>query len=169
MIVSETHSGGKAKTCPPTRYGSPLPWRRGRVCAELYVSLGNQVSEVVSVFPGILEANVYGVKVPGNEDGRACMAAIVTDDNKAPNFEKLYKHIAGNLASYAIPQFIRLLPEMESTGTFKQRKVSSHRFPDVSNTENCERVDQLCVMCSCYSGYVRPRRSRPRQNRSFRW
>ncbi len=34
-----------------------------------------------------------------------------------------YKHIASQLASYAIPQFVRLLPEMESTGTFKQRKV----------------------------------------------
>lgn len=150
------------------RIGDTFRWKGENVST-------NEVSEVVSVFPGILEANVYGVKVPGNEDGRACMAAIVTADGKAPDFEKLsvgqlfltavavfflsvlsfplcnnictlrthridvsdalgahdrstrYKHIAEQLASYAIPQFIRLLPAMESTGTFKQRKVSSDR------------------------------------------
>ena len=44
---------------------------------------------MVSVFPGILEANVYGVKVPGNADGRACMAAVVTSDGKAPDLALL--------------------------------------------------------------------------------
>lgn len=28
------------------------------------------------------------------------------------------------LPSYAVPVFVRMLPEMESTGTFKQRKVT---------------------------------------------
>jgi fatty-acyl-CoA synthase len=32
-------------------------------------------------------------------------------------------HIDKDLASYARPLFLRLLPQMESTGTFKQRKV----------------------------------------------
>ena len=35
-----------------------------------------------------------------------------------------YKHLADNLATYAMPAFLRLLPAMESTGTFKQRKVT---------------------------------------------
>ena len=64
------------------RIGDTFRWKGENVST-------NEVSEVVSVFPGILEANVYGVKVPGNEDGRACMAAIVTSDGKAPDFEKL--------------------------------------------------------------------------------
>jgi hypothetical protein len=42
----------------------------------------NEVSAVVSEFPGIEEANVYGVQVPGTADGRACMAAVVTMDGK---------------------------------------------------------------------------------------
>jgi acyl-CoA synthetase (AMP-forming)/AMP-acid ligase II len=40
----------------------------------------NEVSAVVSEFPAVEEANVYGVQVPGNEDGRACMAAVTTMD-----------------------------------------------------------------------------------------
>ena len=66
------------------------------------------------------EANVYGVAVPGM-DGRAGMAALVT----APGFDidTLADALAPNLPAYARPVFVRLLPEMEITGTFKQRKV----------------------------------------------
>ena len=65
------------------RIGDTFRWKGENVST-------NEVSEVVSVFPGIHEANVYGVKVPGNEDGRACMAAIVTEDGKPPDFAKLW-------------------------------------------------------------------------------
>ncbi|MGZ5961248.1 MAG: long-chain-acyl-CoA synthetase, partial [Rhizomicrobium sp.] len=58
--------------------------------------------------------------VPGT-DGRAGMAALVT----GPGFDvsKLADALAGNLPAYARPVFVRLLPEIEITGTFKQRKV----------------------------------------------
>ena len=67
---------------------------------------------------------MYGVKVPGNEDGRACMVALTTENGTTPDLEKLYAHCKQALANYALPLFVRLLPEMESTGTFKQRKVT---------------------------------------------
>lgn len=96
------------------RIGDTFRWKGENVST-------NEVSEVVSVFPGVLEANVYGVKVPGAEDGRAPMAAIVCDT--PPDMEALLKHIQLSLASYAVPIFLRLLPQMEITGTFKHRKV----------------------------------------------
>jgi fatty-acyl-CoA synthase len=72
------------------------------------------------VIDGILEANVYGVTVPG-QDGRAGMAALVV----TPDFDATYlaEKLRENLAPYARPVFLRLQPEMEITGTFKLRKV----------------------------------------------
>ncbi|MCA3708716.1 MAG: long-chain-acyl-CoA synthetase, partial [Phenylobacterium sp.] len=70
--------------------------------------------------PGVVEANVYGVEVPG-ADGRAGMAALVTGEGF--DLGILAARIAADLPEYARPAFIRLQPEMEVTGTFKQRKV----------------------------------------------
>ena len=97
------------------RIGDTFRWKGENVST-------NEVSEVVSVFPGILEANCYGVKVPNAQDGRACMAAITTKGHI--DLAAFAKHVTSELASYAIPQFLRALPKMESTGTFKQRKVN---------------------------------------------
>ena len=43
----------------------------------------------------------------------------------APDFDPahLADQLGANLAAYARPGFLRLQPEMEITGTFKQRKV----------------------------------------------
>ena len=70
--------------------------------------------------PGVREANVYGVEVPG-ADGRAGMASLVVD----PDFDlqSLRGALHRELAPYARPLFIRLQQEMEITGTFKHRKV----------------------------------------------
>ena len=68
--------------------------------------------------------NVYGVAVPG-QDGRAGMAALLlaagTQRSTAARF---YEHVDRTLPRYAAPLFVRLLPEMEVTGTFKLRKVT---------------------------------------------
>lgn len=95
------------------RIGDTFRWKGENVST-------NEVSEAISVFPGIKEANVYGVSVPGT-DGRAGMAAIVCDAGL--DLEKLHAHICKELPDYARPLFIRLSHEMEVTGTFKHRKV----------------------------------------------
>jgi fatty-acyl-CoA synthase len=95
------------------RIGDTFRWKGENVST-------NEVSEAISVFPGIKEANVYGVAVPGT-DGRAGMAAIVCEPGL--DLEKLRKHIDKELPEYARPLFIRLSHEMEVTGTFKHRKV----------------------------------------------
>jgi fatty-acyl-CoA synthase len=49
------------------------------------------------------------------------MAALVTEEGF--DLGMLATRIAVDLPEYARPAFIRLQPEMEVTGTFKQRKV----------------------------------------------
>jgi fatty-acyl-CoA synthase len=95
------------------RIGDTFRWKGENVATS-------EVAEALGVVDGIKEANVYGVAVPGR-DGRAGMASLVV----APDFDvtSLAAKLAGNLPAYARPVFLRLQPEMEITGTFKQRKV----------------------------------------------
>ncbi|HEY0107824.1 MAG TPA: long-chain-acyl-CoA synthetase [Rhizomicrobium sp.] len=95
------------------RIGDTFRWKGENVATS-------EVAEALGVVPGIREANVYGVQVPG-ADGRAGMAALVT--GAGFDVSKLPAALAGNLAPYARPVFLRLLPQLEITGTFKQRKV----------------------------------------------
>jgi len=64
---------------------------------------------------------VFGAAIPG-KDGRACMAAMVIADDI--DMDGLLAHARTELPSYAVPLFIRKLPEIEITGTFKHRKVA---------------------------------------------
>ncbi|HEY1836941.1 MAG TPA: long-chain-acyl-CoA synthetase [Rhizomicrobium sp.] len=95
------------------RIGDTFRWKGENVATS-------EVAEALGVVPAIKEANVYGVAVPGM-DGRAGMAALVA----GPEFDArtLAAQLASNLPAYARPVFLRLMPQMEITGTFKQRKL----------------------------------------------
>jgi fatty-acyl-CoA synthase len=95
------------------RVGDTFRWKGENVATT-------QVAEMLTSIPGVKEANVYGVEVPG-ADGRAGMAALVV----GPEFDwdELRRRIHDELPAYARPLFVRLLPEMEMTGTFKPRKI----------------------------------------------
>lgn len=98
------------------RIGDTFRWKGENVSTM-------EVSEVVSAFPGIVDANVYGVQIPG-KDGRACMVAMTTEGGKKPDAEKLATYCRANLPGYSIPVFIRFLPEnVDLTGTLKHKKV----------------------------------------------
>lgn len=95
------------------RIGDTFRWKGENVAT-------NEVSEVLSRQPGIATANVYGVSIPGM-DGKAGMAAITTNGEVV--FDTLHDELAKKLPAYAVPVFIRLQTEAETTGTFKYRKV----------------------------------------------
>jgi fatty-acyl-CoA synthase len=96
------------------RIGDTFRWKGENVSTT-------EVSEVMSVFAGIHEANVYGVEVPGRE-GRAGMAAIVCE--KDLNLADLRSYLAAHLPDYARPLFLRIRGEIDATATFKQRKIA---------------------------------------------
>jgi fatty-acyl-CoA synthase len=94
------------------RIGDTFRWKGENVATS-------EVAEVLSVFPGVREANVFGVKVPGT-DGRAGMVALVGENL---DLRGLAQHATAHLPSYAVPIFLRLRHEIDVTGTFKHRKV----------------------------------------------
>lgn len=96
------------------RIGDTFRWKGENVATS-------EVAEAISVFPGVKEANVYGVHVPG-ADGRAGMASIVAE-NGSLDLNRFREQMLKELPDYAVPVFLRLQPEMEVTGTFKHRKV----------------------------------------------
>lgn len=95
------------------RVGDTFRWKAENVST-------NEVSEILSGAPGVATANVYGTAIPGM-DGKAGMAAITTHGEI--DFETLHAWLAERLPKYAIPLFLRLQTEAETTGTFKFRKV----------------------------------------------
>jgi fatty-acyl-CoA synthase len=79
-----------------------------------------EVAEAISAFPGVAQANVYGVVVP-KTDGRAGMAALVTEQDT--DLAALRNHLVDRLPAYARPVFLRLRRELEITTTFKHKKA----------------------------------------------
>jgi fatty-acyl-CoA synthase len=77
------------------------------------------VSETITAFPGVTQANVYGVALAGR-DGRAGMAALVVEPGF--DFAAFRAYLCAHLPEYARPLFLRLLPELDVTATFKQKK-----------------------------------------------
>ncbi len=95
------------------RIGDTFRWKGENVST-------GEVADRLADAPGVLEANVYGVIVPGH-DGRAGMAALTVDD--AFDLTAFHAHVEQALPTYAQPLFIRLQRQIETTGTFKYRKV----------------------------------------------
>jgi fatty-acyl-CoA synthase len=95
------------------RIGDTYRWKGENVST-------NEVAEHLLASPGVHEANVYGVAVDGIE-GRAGMAGLVV----GPDFDiKTFgEGVARDLPLYAQPLFVRILPAIETTGTFKVRKM----------------------------------------------
>jgi fatty-acyl-CoA synthase len=94
------------------RIGDTFRWK-GENVATL------EVAEAIAACPGVADVSVYGVAVAGH-DGRAGMAAVVAGDGFDP--AGLYQHLRERLPAYAAPLFIRMLPALSLTETFKQKK-----------------------------------------------
>jgi fatty-acyl-CoA synthase len=94
------------------RIGDTFRWKGENVATS-------EVSEAICGFPGIREANVYGVAIP-DTDGRAGMATIVTDDGL--DLAAFRAHLVDRLPDYARPVFLRVRGDLEVTATFKHTK-----------------------------------------------
>jgi len=94
------------------RIGDTFRWKSENVSTQ-------EVSEVLSCTPGILEANVYGVKVPSH-DGKAGMASLVT--NSSFNTKDTYAQLTKELPVYAVPVFLRIQTTIDTTVTLKHKK-----------------------------------------------
>lgn len=99
------------------RVGDTFRWKGENVSTT-------EVAEAIGTFPGIQEANVYGVHVPGKE-GRAGMAAIVSEGDL--DLVALRQHVVEHLPDYARPLFLRLRGKIDVTSTFKQKKLDLAR------------------------------------------
>jgi len=94
------------------RIGDTFRWKGENVATS-------EVAEAICAFPGLQQACVYGVAVPGAE-GRAGMAVLVTDDEL--DLAAFRTHLVNRLPDYAVPLFLRIRNHMEVTTTFKYTK-----------------------------------------------
>jgi len=99
------------------RLGDTFRWKSENVSTA-------EVSEALGSFPGIQEANVYGVEVPGF-DGRAGCAAIYIDPAHLDSFifNALLAHAKKKLPKYAVPVFLRVQKQQTTMHNNKQNKV----------------------------------------------
>jgi len=95
------------------RIGDTFRWKGENVSTT-------EVAETLSRYLGVEEVNVYGVSV-AHFDGRAGMAAITPGEGFA--IEGLQAFLQRELPAYARPVFVRIQPAIETTGTFKYRKI----------------------------------------------
>lgn len=95
------------------RVGDTFRWKGENVSTS-------EVAELLNTFPTVEEANVYGIRVKGQE-GKAGMAALVPGEGF--DLAAFRRHVHASLSAYARPLFLRLQREIVTTSTFKQRKV----------------------------------------------
>lgn len=99
------------------RLGDTFRWKSENVStAEVAIALGQ--------YPGVVEANVYGVLVP-NHEGRAGCAALHLEEGQKATFDYngLLKHAQTQLPKYAVPTFIRRVEAASHIHNHKQNKV----------------------------------------------
>ncbi len=122
------------------RIGDTFRWKGENVATS-------EVAAAITAFPGINDANVYGVVIPG-ADGRAGMAEIVC---RGPiNLSAFRDHLARHLPRYAHPVLLRLRQEIDFTPTLKPLKRGTG--PDGYDPTAC--LDRLYVLDPEQQAYV---------------
>ena len=99
------------------RVGDTFRWKSENVATT-------EVEAVVAAEPSVSEAAVYGVRVP-HTSGRAGMAAVVPCE--ALDRDALLRRLRSELPDYAVPRFLRVTQQLQTTGTFKHQKGALRR------------------------------------------
>jgi fatty-acyl-CoA synthase len=94
------------------RIGDSFRWKGENVAAA-------EVAAAIRAFPGVSDACVYGVAIPG-ASGKAGMATVVAREGL--DLAALRTHLTARLPDYARPPFLRLAAGLEVTETFKLKK-----------------------------------------------
>lgn len=95
------------------RIGDTFRWKGENVSTA-------EVEQRLTDAPGVKEVIAYGVPVPGAE-GKAGMVTVIADGKFVAKDFGAY--VAEQLPPYAQPVFVRIAKSLETTGTFKYRKV----------------------------------------------
>ncbi|XP_057700210.1 long-chain fatty acid transport protein 1-like isoform X2 [Corythoichthys intestinalis] len=121
-------------------------------CGDTFRWRGENVSttEVEGILSGLLghtDVAVYGVSVPGVE-GSACMAAIAHSEGHF-DLHAFLSAVQKALAPYARPLFLRLLPAIDTTGTFKIQKMRLQK-EGFKSQNSSEKIYFLNSPVGCY-------------------
>ncbi len=95
------------------RVGDTFRWKGENVSTS-------EVEQRLVDAPGVQEVIAYGVSVP-HADGKAGMVTLVLDEKFQP--AAFAEWADAQLPTYARPVFVRIARTLETTGTFKYRKV----------------------------------------------
>ena len=112
--VDVGYSLGKTHYQFVDRIGDTFRWKSENVST-------NEVGEILNGYKDVNMSNVYGVQIPGCE-GRAGMAAFSLEDAETFDWQAFSDYVENSLPKYARPLFIRIIQEMDTTGTFKLKK-----------------------------------------------
>ncbi|KAL4883986.1 hypothetical protein BJY04DRAFT_215868 [Aspergillus karnatakaensis] len=99
------------------RLGDTFRWKSENVATA-------EVSETLSQYPPILEANVYGVSVPNHEGRAGCAAIQLRPGATAADLKGLASFARARLPKYAVPVFLRVVENSTHTDNHKQNKVA---------------------------------------------
>jgi acyl-CoA synthetase (AMP-forming)/AMP-acid ligase II len=97
------------------RLGDTFRWKGENVAT-------NEVEQQINRFEPVQQAAVYGVRIPGIE-GRAGMATMVLKEGVRFDPADFGAHVRASLPGYAQPIFVRIAPELTTTGTHKISKT----------------------------------------------
>ncbi|KAJ5173700.1 AMP-dependent synthetase/ligase [Penicillium coprophilum] len=99
------------------RLGDTFRWKSENVATA-------EVSEVLGQFPGITEANVYGVRLPNHEGRAGCAAIQISPDTRQTfDYTALAGFVRSKLPKYAVPLFLRIVENPTHIHNHKQNKV----------------------------------------------